>query len=223
MGVHSPLEADLDRIRTRFLQMCVRAESMVRLSVRSVMERDAYLGRSVIAADRELDGLEVRIDQMCLDSLAERQPKGAELRMVATVMKMVTDLERIGDLAVNVSRRGLELTAGKGYEPGFELLVMGETSADMVREAADAFLESDVDRALALFKRDRQIDQLNAEIFTRSIREMAAHPDQVDRVLGMTSISKYLERIGDHACNLAEQVIFLVEGQDVRHRKKMQG
>lgn len=220
MAVYSPLEADLDRIRTRFLQMCVRAESMVRLSVRSVMERDAYLGRSVITADKELDELEMGIDQLCLDSLAERQPKGAELRTIATVMKMVTDLERIGDLAVNVSRRGLELSAGRGYEPGFELTMMGEVAGDMVRMAADAFLEADAPLAVSLMKRDRQLDQLNREMFARGVREMTAHPDQVDRVLGMTSISKYLERVGDHAVNLGEMVVFLVEGRDLRHKRK---
>ena len=220
MGVHSPLEADLDRIRTRFLQMCVRAESMVRLSVRSVMERDAYLGRSVIEADRELDELEVTLDELCMESLAERQPKGTDLRTIATVMKMVTDLERIGDLAVNVCRRGLQLSAGRGYEPGFELTMMGEISGDMVRMAADAFLDSDAVLAAELIKRDRQVDELNREVFERAIREMAAHPDQVDRVLNMTSISKNLERVGDHACNLGEMVVFLVDGRDLRHRRQ---
>lgn len=221
MGVHSPLEADLDRIRTRFLQMCVRAESMVRLSVRSVMERDAFLGRSVIEADKELDALEITLDELCLESLSERQPKGADLRVIATVMKMVTDLERIGDLAANVSRRGLELSAGRGYEPGFELTMMGEIAGDMVRMAADAFLDSDAALAAELVKRDRQVDELNREVFERAIREMVAHPDQVDRVLNMTSISKNLERVGDHACNLGEMVVFLVDGRDlrnVRHR-----
>lgn len=217
MPLRSPLEADLDAIRTHLLQMCVRAESMIRLAVRSVMERDAYLGRSVVAADRELDDLELRIDQMCLATLGERHPQGADLRLIATVMKMVTDVERIGDLAVNVAERGLELSAGTGYEPGFELTVMGETAADMVRLAADAFLARDTALALEIVKRDATLDQLNQEAFARGIREMAAHSDQVDRVLGMTSMSKHLERVGDHACNLAEMIVFLVDGRDVRH------
>ena len=130
---------------------------------------------------------------------------------------MVTDLERIGDLAVNVAQRGLELSAGRGYEPGFELTMMGEVAGDMVRMAADAFVDSDAPLALSLMKRDRQLDQLNREMFERGIREMTAHPDQVDRVLGMTSISKYLERVGDHAVNLGEMVVFLADGRDVRH------
>lgn len=217
MPLRSPLEADLDAIRTHFLQMCVRAESMIRLAVRSVMERDAYLGRSVVAADKELDELELRIDEMCLATLAARHPQGEDLRLVTTVMKMVTDLERVGDLAVNVAERGLDLSAGSGYEPGFELTVMGETAADMVRLAADAFVARDTAMALEIMKRDSTLDQLNHEAFTRGVREMAAHSDQVDRVLGMTSISKYLERAGDHACNLGEMVVFLVDGRDVRH------
>lgn len=217
MTFRSPLEADLDRIRTHFLQMCVRAESMVRLSVRSVMERDAYLGRGVVEADQEIDALELRIDKLCLQTLETSRPRGEDLRLLTTVMKMVTDLERIGDLAVNVAERGLDLSAGSGYEPGFELTMMGETAADMVRMAADAFVERDAATALQIMKRDVQIDSLNRDIFSRSLTEMAAHSDQVDRVLGMTSISKYLERVGDHACNLGEMVIFLVEGRDIRH------
>ncbi len=220
MTFRSPLEADLDRLRTLFLQMCVRAESMVRLSIRSVMERDAYLGRGVVAADRDLDQLELRIDELCLHVLEHRRPEGEQLRMVTTMMKMVTDLERIGDLATNIAKRGLELSAGSGYEPGFELTMMGEGTADMVRLAADAFVAQDTELAQAVLSRDRQIDQINREVFERAIVEMAVHSDQVDRVLGMTSISKYLERAGDHACNLAEMVVFLVDGRDVRHTRK---
>lgn len=220
MSVRSPLEVDLDNARTLFLQMCVRAESMVRLSVRSVMERDAYLGRSVVKADQDLDRLEIRLDDLCLRILANRKPSGEELRLVTTLLKMVTDLERIGDLAVNVAERGLELSAGAGYEPGFELTMMGELAADMVRAAADAFVERDTDLARAMIKRDRQLDQINRELFAVGVQEMAAHSDQVDRVLMMTSISKYLERVGDHAVNLGEMVVFLVDGRDVRHRRK---
>ncbi len=220
MSVRSPLEADLDEIHTLLLQMCVRAESMVRLSVRSVMERDAYLGRSVVKADGDLDRLEVRIDERCLEILEQRRPEGRELRMVATVMKMVTDLERIGDLATNIAERGLDLSAGVGYEPGFELTMMGEMAADMVRAAADAFLERDSALAREIMKRDARIDQLNREIFETGIREMADHSDQVDRVLLTTSISRCLERIGDHAVNLGEMIIFLVDGRDVRHRRR---
>lgn len=210
-------DPDLERVRTLFLQMCVRAEAMVRLAVRSVMERDPEMGRSVVAADRELDRLEVEIDRQCLRILALQQPVGRELRLVTTCMKMVTDLERIGDLAVNVAERGLELTQGAGVEPGLDLQRMGELAADMIRAAADAFVAGDADIAKALIARDKEVDRLNREAFSRWIQAIGAHPDQANRALALTSISKYLERVADHACNLAEMIVFLVEGEDVRH------
>lgn len=210
-------DPEFERVRTLFLQMCVRAESMVRLSVRSVMERDPVMGRSVVAADREMDRLEIEIDRQCLHILESSRPSGRELRLVTTCMKMVTDLERIGDLAVNVAERGIELTRRSGVEPGLDLVRMGEVAADMVRAAADAFVDADPDIARALIARDAEVDQLNREAFARWTRAIGAHPDQADRALALTSISKYLERVADHACNLAEMIVFLVEGEDMRH------
>ncbi|MBX2798582.1 MAG: phosphate signaling complex protein PhoU [Myxococcales bacterium] len=197
--------------------MFVRAESMVRLAVRSVVDRDPTLGRSVVAADHEVDRLEVEIDRLCLDYLAMRKPIGLELRAITTIMKMVTDLERVGDLSVNLAERGLELMAGTGIEPGTDMPMMGEIAADMLRMAADAFLDADAELARALIQRDREVDELNRDAFQKWLAAMAAHPDQVDRALALTSMSKYLERIADHACNLGEMVVFLVEGRDVRH------
>lgn len=211
------MEGDLDQIRTLFLQMCVRAESMVRLAVRSVARRDPHLARSVVSADRELDRLEVEVDRACLQCLALRHPDGEHLRMVTTVMKMVTDVERLGDLAVNVAERGLDL-AGPGIEPTQELLKMGEIAADMVRAAADGFVDRNVSVLLELRARDRELDALNRAAFERGLRAMANYPDQVDRSLALTSISKHLERMGDHAVNLGEMVVFLVDGRDIRHR-----
>jgi phosphate transport system protein len=217
VAYRSPSESELDRIRTLFLQMCVRAESMVRLAVRSVVDRDLSLGRSVVAADRELDRLEVEIDKLCLRYLATRQPIDAELRTITTIMKMVTDLERIGDLSVNVAERGLELSAGTGIEPGLDLPQMGEIAADMVRMAADAFLEADPHTAREVIAKDNEVDDLNRQAFEKWMGAMAAHPDQIDRALSLTSMSKHIERIADHACNLGEMIVFLVEGRDMRH------
>lgn len=217
MAYRVPIDGDLERIRTLFLQMWVRAETMVRQAVRSVVERDPHLGRAVVATDRELDRLEIEIDGKCLKVLALRSPVGHDLRLVTTVMKMVTDLERVGDLAVNVAERGLELSAGSGMEPDTEIAHMGDIASDMLRVAADAFVSGDADLARTLRPRDREVDQLNRDAFQRWMTAMAAHPDQVDRALAITSISKNLERVADHAVNLSEMVVFLVEGQDVRH------
>lgn len=218
MAYRSPIETDVERIRTLFLQMCVRAESMLRLSVRSLVERDPQLARSVVAADRELDALELEVDSSCLRCLALRQPMGHDLRLVTMVMKMVTDIERIGDLAVNVSERGLELFASGGLEAGTRVVEMGDTAADMLRMAADAFVEDDASVAERLIALDRRVDDLNRDVFERMVTAMAAHPDQVQRALALTSVSKYLERAADHAVNVGEMVVFLVDGKDVRHR-----
>lgn len=217
MPYRSPAEADMERIRTLFLQMCVRAESMVRLSVRSLLERDLSLGRSVVSADTEVDRLELEIDRQCLRYLAARQPVGTELRAITTILKMVTDLERIGDLSVNVAERGLDLSSGLGIEPGLDLPRMAEIAADMVRLAADAFLESSPRIARELIERDREVDELNRQAFQKWTQHMAAYPDQVDRAFALVSVSKDLERVADHACNLGEMIVFLAEGRDVRH------
>jgi phosphate transport system protein len=217
MAYRSPAEADLERIRTLFLQMCVRAESMVRLAVRSLVDRDQSLGRSVVQADIEVDRLELEIDRLCVRFLAVRQPVGTELRTITTILKMVTDLERIGDLSVSVAERGLELSSGVGLEPGLDLPRMAELAADMVRMAADAFLDGSATMARDLILRDRDVDELNRQAFRKWTQHMVAYPDQVDRAFALVSVSKNLERVADHACNLAEMIVFLVEGRDVRH------
>ncbi|MFT4626855.1 MAG: phosphate transport system protein [Myxococcota bacterium] len=215
------LQRDADRrakrVRTRFLQMCVRAESMVRLAVRSVAERDASLGRAVVENDRELDQLEMEVDRLCLEVLAHDQPSGASLRTITAIMKMVADLERVGDLAVNIAERGLELASGPGIEAPTDLTRMGNLAADMLRMATDAFVLSDASLAREVLVRDDEVDVLNRATFRRLIAAMTAHPDQVDRALCLTNISKHLERVGDHAVNIAEMDIFVIEGEDVRH------
>lgn len=217
MAVPTPIEQDLDRIRTLFLQMFVRAESMVRQAVRSVVERDPHLARSVVRTDAELDRLEVEVDRRCLSCLALRHPVGQDLRMITTVMKMVTDLERVGDLAVNIAERGLDLAAGAGIEPDERVVRMGDLAGDMIQVAADAFVSGDARLARTLAERDREVDALNREAFDNWIAAMSAYPDQVTRALALTSISKHLERIADHAVNLGEMVVFYVKGEDVRH------
>lgn len=191
---------------------------MVRQAVRSVMERDAQMGRAVIAMDEDVDSMEVELDRRCLSILARGTHDAEQLRFVTAVMKMVTDLERIGDLAVNVSERGFDLVIGRGVEPSPDLAIMGDLVADMVRDAADAFVARDAVAALELRERDKDVDAMNRAAFAQGLAILSAHPDQADRALSLTNISKHLERIGDHAVSLAEMVFFVVDGTDVRHR-----
>jgi len=211
-----PLELDLERIRTLFLRMCVRAEAMVVQSMRAVLERDPHLARHVMGMDHELDELEVEVDSRCLKCLALRQPTGRDLRLVTTVMKMVTDVERIGDLAVNISERALDLS-GVGVEPTESMHRMAGFVTEMLRSATDAFVADDPTLAREVVALDTEVDGLYRESFDHWAQTMANHADQVDRALAYSSVSKSLERVADHAVNLAKMVIFLVEGEDVRH------
>lgn len=211
------LPEDLERIRTLFLQMCVRAESMLGQAVRSVLQRDPHLARGVVAADEAMDDLEIEIDGLCVRCLALRRPNGYDLRLVTTVLKMVTDLERIGDLSVNIAERGLDIGTGPGLEPGPELAEMGRRVVEMVREAADGFVQGDPGIAGRLELADHRVDELNKSSFDRWLGVVAKHPDQAERAMAFTSISRYLERAGDHAVNLGQMVVLLVEGRDVRH------
>ncbi len=217
MNPRPDLPEDLERIRTLFLQMCVRAESMVGQAIRSVLERDPHLARGVVAADEAMDDLEIEIDGLCVRCLALRRPGGYDLRLVTTVLKMVTDLERVGDLSVNIAERGLDLGTGPGLEPGPELAEMGRRVVDMIREAADGFVQGDPTTARRLDDADEAVDQLNRASFQRWLGVVAQYPDQAERAMAYTSISRYLERIGDHAVNVGQMVVLLVEGRDVRH------
>lgn len=206
-----------EQIRTLFLQMFVRAESMVDQAVRSVLQRDPHMARAVMAADEALDDLEIEIDRLCVRALALDRPTGYDLRLVTTVLKMVTDLERIGDLAVNTAERGLDIGTGPGIEPGEALADMGERVVEMIRLAADGFVEGDATIHDVLRHKDDAVDDHNRTAFKYWLGVMAAHPDQADRALGYTSISRYLERIADHTVNLGQMIVLLVEGRDVRH------
>jgi phosphate transport system protein len=213
----SPLQDEIDHIRTMFLQMCVRAESMVHQAVRSVHHRDPHTARAVLEADRALDDLEVEIDRRCVRCLAINRPSGVDLRLVTTVLKMVTDLERIGDLAVNIAERSLEIGVGPGLEPGVELHGMGSRVIEMIRAASDAFVASDARVLDELRRRDREVDALNRQSFEHWLGVMAEHPDQATRAMAFTSISRHLERIADHTVNVGRMIVLLVEGKDVRH------
>lgn len=208
---------DLDHIRTLFLQMCVRAESMVHQSVRAMHQRDPHLARAVLDADQALDDLELEIDSQCVRCLAVHRPNGYDLRLVTTVLKMVTDLERIGDLAVNIAERALDIGAGPGLEAATDLVVMGAKAVEMLRRAADAFIGHDASALDDLKARDREIDELNRVSFEHLLRVMVDHPNQAKRALAFTSISRHLERIADHTVNLGQMIVLLEEGRDLRH------
>ncbi|MCB9741291.1 MAG: phosphate signaling complex protein PhoU [Alphaproteobacteria bacterium] len=215
--LHERYQQELDAIEGQYQQMLVLGEAMVRDAMRSIVERDPSLGRWVVRTDEQLDQLELRLDEGCLRILALYRPVARDLRLVTALMKSSTDLERIGDQAVNIAKRGFDLTRGAGLEPMAEFTEMARLIVDMVGEVKRAFVARDSSVLARLLEAEGRVDQLNREVFTKVINAMAQHADQSRRGLALTSISKALERIADHVVNLGEHVVYMVDGLNVRH------
>ena len=210
-------EAELQRVRDLLASMGGAVEAMIADAMTSLVEHDAALAARVIERDREVNEAERDVDEMCLSMLARRQPTASDLRFLAVGLKLVVDIERIGDIAVNVCERVLELAGQAVLKPYVDLPRMGRISREMVSDALDAFIRRDAALARTVFPRDNVVDALYAQILRELLTYMIEAPRSIYRATRLLAIAKYLERIGDHATNLAEQVVFLVEGRDVRH------
>jgi phosphate transport system protein len=211
-------EAELRELKDKLIRMAGMVEQMIAQAVNALVEGDPDLARTTIQSDGRVNGLEVETDELCLLILAKRQPLASDLRMITLAMKMVTDLERIGDLAVNISERVLAM--GMAPTPGVaqRLQRMAEVAQSMIRDAIDGFVASDVAKARSVFARDQSVDDLYRQLTLELQGEMQREPAFVDRGIHLGACAKFLERIGDHGTNLAELVIFQVEGKDVRHK-----
>lgn len=210
-------EKELRRLREQLLVMGGRVESLISASLKALEARDHDLAQRTIAADLAVNRLEVEIDGACLRILARRQPMASDLRFITIALKVVTDLERIGDLGVNICERVIELSSEPAARPLLELPRMAEEARSMLRDALDALVARDTARAQAVIQRDQVVDSLHARIFEELLAHMMENTRNVYRATRLASIAKYLERIADHATNLAEMVVFMVCGQDVRH------
>lgn len=214
-------EQELLELREGVLLMGARVEQMTKSALDSFDRHDAELARSTIQLDVEIDKLEMDIDERCVRILARRQPVASDLRFITTALKMVTDLERMGDLAVNVCERVLELDA-ETLRPVRESLVdMGRVVSDMLHEALDAFIQGDAARAERVIQRDSIVDATYAKIFPELLGQMMQEPKSVSVAQKLQSIAKYLERVADHATNLSEMVVYMVRGEDKRHAQKV--
>ena len=210
-------EAELTKLREQLLTMGASVEEMISKSVEALVKRDTPLAHRMIDFDEQIDRLEVETDELCLKVLARRQPVASDLRFITLVMKMVTDLERIGDLGVNICERVIELNTEAPLKPYVDLPTMAEVARGMVREALDAFVNRDAERAQRVIERDRTVDAYYGQIFRELLTYMMEDPRNIHRATRVQSIAKHLERIGDHATNLAEMVVFMVKGTDIRH------
>ena len=214
-------EQELRRLREQLLLMGAKVEECIRGSIRALTERDTALAEQMIAFDRKINQLEIEIDELCMPILARRQPVASDLRFITMALKLVTDLERIGDLGVNICERVVELNAEPPLKPYVDLPNMAREVQEMLHEALDAFVAADVDRAQRVIVRDRNIDAYYSQIFLELLTYMMEDPRNIFRATRLQSIAKYLERIGDHVTNLGEMVVFMVKGKDIRHGGKL--
>ncbi|MBM4262747.1 MAG: phosphate signaling complex protein PhoU [Deltaproteobacteria bacterium] len=214
-------EEDLKKLREDILYMGGLVEDQIQKAIRSLVERDSDLAKIIIERDHEVNRLDVNIDELCIRMLALHQPAGRDLRFITTGLKITTDLERIGDMAVNICERTLELNQEPQLKPYIDIPRMAQISERMIRESLDAFVREDTELALKVCKDDDQVDQLNAQIFREVISFMMSDPQTINRAVKITSVSKYLERIADHATNIAELVVFMVKGKSIRHVKDL--
>jgi phosphate transport system protein len=210
-------EAELRRVREQILHMGAKVEEMLDSAIRSLVERDSNLAAETIASDRIINKLEIEIDEQCLRVLARRQPVASDLRFLTMALKLVTDLERMGDLGVNICERVLELNEEPPLKPYVEIVAMAEIAHGMLHEVLDAFLAGDVDTAQRVIAKDAEVDALYASVFRELLTYMMENPRNIYRATRIQSIAKYIERIADHTTNLGEMVVFMVRGKDIRH------
>lgn len=210
-------DLELNEIREKLLEMGGKVEMMIANAMKSLVERDSKLADETIAFDHHINHMEVMIDEKCLQVLALRQPAARDLRFLTLALKIVTDLERIGDQCRNIAKRAKELNEEPPLKPYIDLPRMAAAAATMVREALDAFVKGDADLALKVCKDDAFVDGLNDQIQRELLVFMMSDPSTISRAIKVNYISKCLERVADHATNVAEMVIFMVKGKDIRH------
>ncbi len=210
-------EKELTDLKGTVLMLGSMVEKAISDSIKSLVERNSKLAADVIDKDPQVNALDVGIDEECIRLIALRQPRAGDLRLITTAMKITTDLERIGDLAVDVSERALELNEEPQLKPYIDIPRMAEIAQGMVRDALDAFVKRDSSLARDVLTRDDMVDNLNWQVFNELLFFMIQDPKTVSRAVKITYVSKYIERIADHATNIAEMVVYLVEGKIIRH------
>jgi phosphate transport system protein len=210
-------EEELQVLKNRLLNMGALVEERVHDATNALIERRPDTAERIIASDQDVNDLQIEIDERCLRLLALQQPMASDLRLITAAMKINADLERIGDQAVNIAEQAVRILAHPPLKPLIDLPRMAEISERMTRESLDAFVRKDAKLARAILARDDEVDQLKDQVFRVLLTYMMADPGTIERALGLILVSRHLERIADHATNIAEDVIFVVEAKDVRH------
>jgi phosphate transport system protein len=209
----------MQALKSQLLIMGGMVENRIHRAVDALISRNAEEAQKIIQADVEINDLQIEIDERCLRILATQTPLASDLRFITAAMKINSDLERMGDQAVNIAQNTLKCLDQPPLKPFIDLPRMAALAQEMTRDALDAFVRKDVELARNVLRRDDVVDDLKDQIFRELLTYMMADPGTIERALALILISRNLERVADHATNIAEDVIFLVEAKDVRHHR----
>jgi len=210
-------DKELEELKGAVLQLGGMVEGQVLDSIKALMDNDTSLAKRTIKRDFNVNKLEVEIDEKCMQILALRQPVVADLRFVATALKIIDNLERMGDMAVNISERVYELAAEPRLKRYIDIPKIAEIATDMMKNSLDAFVERNIDLAYKVIRSDDEVDDMTDQIFRELLVFMLEDSNTIKRAIRIMFISKYLERIADHATNIAEMVVYMVKGKIIRH------
>lgn len=210
-------DEELKALKEKILRMGAMVEEQIANAIKALVERDSDLARRVIANDHRVNAMDVEVDEDCLRLIALHQPMAGDLRFLTTAMKISTELERMSDLAENISERAIELNEEPQLKPYIDIPRMAERAQRMVKESLDAFVNRDSKLARKVCADDDFVDDLTKQMFRELLSFMIEDPRTITRAIRISFVSKYLERIADHATNIAELVVYLVEGKIIRH------
>lgn len=213
MGPRTPLEQELNELENRLIHMGRLVEDAIRLAVDSLRNQDLETATKVIEGDNAIDQLELEIEQDCLRLLALRQPMAGDLRAIGTMLKVVTDLERMADHATDIARATLRIGEEKLLKPLVDIPRMAEIAQDMLREGLNAYLTRDAAAALAMARKDDELDGLYKQVFRELLLIMMSNPASIEQATQLLMVAQHLERIGDHCTNLAEWLVYMVQGE----------
>jgi phosphate transport system protein len=212
------LEREIEKLKKQILAISAVVEESVHKAVSALEERDAQLAKAVIENDVKIDRMEVDMEEDCLKVLALHQPVGSDLRLIVSALKINSDLERIGDLAVNIAERAAFLATQPRVEVPLDFPLMAEKAKAMLRMSLDALVGRDAALAYQVCAADDEVDAINKQTYAKVQDGIRRHPEQIESLIHLLSASRHLERIADHATNIAEDVIYMIEGEIVRHR-----
>jgi phosphate transport system protein len=214
-------ETEIEKLRIKILAFAAVVEAAVQKAIKSIEKRDPGLAQEVVDGDAQIDQAEVDIEEECLKIFALHQPVAVDLRFLVAVLKINNDLERVGDLAVNIAERALFLCTQTPVEIPFDFAEMQRKALTMLRHSLDALMNHDTDLARVVRNSDDEVDEINRQMYDKIYAAARKNPDHIERLLSYLSTSRHLERIADYATNIAEDVIYLIEGQIVRHKQTL--